>query len=68
MRHGHGGRHSVSSFCFAALAQADEHPRVNRRLVGVVVVGQQRLPELTLAAVVRLEERRGWVGGRNGYY
>ena len=48
MRHGHGGRHSVSSFCFAALAQADEHPRVNRRLVGVVVVGQQRLAELTL--------------------
>lgn len=52
MCHRHGGGHSVSSFCFAVLTQADVHPRVGHGLVGVVVVGEERLSELALVAVV----------------
>lgn len=59
MCHRHGGRHSVSSFCFAVPTQADVHPRVSHRLVGVVVVGEELLFELTLVVEVQLEEKRG---------
>lgn len=59
MCHRHGGWHSVSSFCFAVLTQADVHPRVGHRLVSVVVVGEELLSELTLMVVVWLREKRG---------
>ena len=52
MCHCHGGGHSVSSFCFAVLTQADVHPFVGHRLVGVVVVGEELLSELALIVVV----------------
>lgn len=48
----HGGWHSVSSFCFAILTQADVHPWIGHRLVGVVVIGQEFLPELALVVKV----------------
>lgn len=52
MCHRHGGRHSVSSFSFTVLTQADEHLGVGHRLVGVVVVGEQLLPEFALVVEV----------------
>lgn len=70
MCHRHGGGHSVSSLCFATLTQADVHPWVGRRLVGVVVVGEELLAELALVVVVQLG---GGEGGRrqrqnNGFW
>lgn len=52
MCHRHGGWYSVSSFCFAVLTQADVHPWVGHRLIGVVVVGKELLSELALVVVV----------------
>lgn len=48
----HSRRHSVSSLSFAILTEANEHPRVDYRFIGVVVVGQELLSELALVAVV----------------
>lgn len=58
MCHRRRGWHSVSSFCFAVLTQADEHPRVGNWLVGIVVVGKELLSELTLVGVVRLKKKK----------
>lgn len=55
---GHGGRDAVASLGSARPAEADVHAGVRRRLVGVVVVGQEPLSELTLLAVDRLENHR----------
>lgn len=44
----HGGGGPVASLHAAVLAEGDIEALVNKRLVGVVVVGQQRLLELAL--------------------
>lgn len=48
MRGGHGGGGPVAPLGAAMLAEGDVEALVNKRLVGVVVVGQQRLLELAL--------------------
>lgn len=58
VRHRGGGRNSVSSFCFAVLTQADVHPRMGHRLVGVVVVGKELLPKLALVVKLELKRKR----------
>lgn len=45
---GHGGARLVASPYAAMLAEGDVEAPVNKRLVGVVVVGQQSLLELAL--------------------
>lgn len=45
---GHGGRGLVASLYAAMLAEGDVEALVNKRLIGVVVVGQQSLLELAL--------------------
>ncbi len=44
----HGGGGLVASFNTAMLAEGDIEALVNKRLIGVVVVGQQSLFELAL--------------------
>lgn len=44
----HGGGGLVASLYAAMLAEGDVEPLVNKRLIGVVVVGQQSLLELAL--------------------
>lgn len=65
----HGGGGPVASLHAAVLAEGDIEALVNKRLVGVVVVGQQRLPELALVHEDSLEtETMGGlrVGGGGG--
>lgn len=45
---GHGGGGLVASLYAAMLAEGDIEALVNKRLIGVVVVGQQSLLELAL--------------------
>ena len=52
---GHGGRGLVASLYAAMLAEGDVEALVNKRLIGVVVVGQQRLLELALVHEDSLE-------------
>lgn len=56
---GHGGGGPVASLYAAMLAEGDVEAPVNKRLVGVVVVGQQRLLELALVTEDPLEDKRG---------
>lgn len=56
----HGRGRLVASLYAAVLAQADVEALVNKRLVGVVVVRQQRLLELAFVFEDSLERR-----GRN---
>lgn len=58
----HGGGGPVASLDAAVLAEGDIEALVNKRLVGVVVVGQQRLLELALVHEDSL--RTETVGGR----
>lgn len=55
MRDSHGGGGPVASLHAAVLAEGDIEALVNKRLVGVVVVGQQRLLELALVHEDSLE-------------
>lgn len=45
---GHGGGGLVASLYAAMLAEGDVEALVNKRLIGVVVIGQQSLLELAL--------------------
>lgn len=55
---GHGGGGPVAPLRAAMLAEGDVEPLVNKRLVGVVVVGQQSLLELALIPEDSLEKKR----------
>lgn len=59
----HGGGGPVALPHAAVLAQGDVEALVNKRLVGVVVVGQQRLPELALVHEGPLQHRKQEGGG-----
>lgn len=59
MRDSHGGGGPVAPLHAAVLAEGDVEALVNKRLVGVVVVGQQRLPELALVREGSLENGKG---------
>lgn len=65
---GHGGGGLVAPLYAAVLAEGDVEALVNKRLVGVVVVGQQSLLELALVPKDSLEmpqkrkERKGGGG------
>lgn len=59
MSDSHGGGHLVASLCAAMLAEGDVEALVNKRLVGVVVVGQQGLLELALVPEDFLERSEG---------
>lgn len=54
----HGGGGPVALLHAAVLAEGDVEALVNKRLVGVVVVGQQRLPELALVHKGPLQHRK----------
>ena len=54
MRNAHGRSHTVASLGPARPAEADVHPGMGCRLIGVVVVGQELLSEITLWTVVDL--------------
>ena len=56
MRHAHGRSHTVASLGSARPAEADVHAGIRCRLIGVVVVGQELLSELTLWTVVDLHK------------
>lgn len=63
----HGGGGLVASLYTAMLAEGDVEALVNKRLIGVVVVGQQSLLELALVLEDSLEkETRTGVGGGGG--
>lgn len=64
MSDSHGGGHLVASLCAAMLAEGDVEALVNKRLVGVVVVGQQHLLELALVPEDFLEKLGGQKGGK----
>lgn len=53
----HGGGRLVASLYSAVLAEADVEVLVNKRLVGVVVVRQQRLLELALVLEDSLDKK-----------
>lgn len=53
----HGGGRLVASLYPAVLAQADVEALVNKRLVGVVVIRQQRLLELALVLEEALDKK-----------
>lgn len=55
---GHGGGGLVASFYTAMLAEGDVEPLVNKRLIGIVVVGQQSLLELALIPEDSLKSRK----------
>lgn len=63
----HGGGGLVASLYTAMLAEGDVEALVNKRLIGVVVVGQQSLLELALVLEDSLEKETrtgvGVVGG-----
>lgn len=54
----HGGSGPVALLHAAVLAEGNVEALVNKRLVGVVVVGQQRLPELALVHEGPLQHRK----------
>lgn len=58
MCHCHGGCDPVASLGFASLAEADVHPGVGGRFIGIIVVGQEILLELTFIVVSTLWRRR----------
>lgn len=58
MRDSHGGGGFVASLYAAVLAEGDVEALVNKRLVGIVVVGQQSLLELALVPKDSLSERK----------
>lgn len=62
--HGRGG--PVALPHAAVLAEGDVEALVNKRLVGVVVVRQQRLPELALVHEGLLQDRIPEGKGRGG--
>lgn len=55
---GHGGGGLVAPLYAAMLAEANVEALVNKRLVGVVVVRQQGLPELALLPEVFLKKKK----------
>lgn len=55
----HGGGGLVASLYAAMLAEGDVEALVNKRLIGVVVVGQQHLLELALVPEDSLEKQEG---------
>ena len=55
----HGGGGLVASLYAAMLAEGDIEALVNKRLIGVVVVGQQSLLELALVPEDSLQKGRG---------
>lgn len=62
----HGGGGLVASLYTAMLAEGDVEALVNKRLIGVIVVGQQSLLELALVLEDSLEKERrteGWEQG-----
>lgn len=66
MRDSHGGGGPVASLYAAVLAEGHVEALVNKRLVGVVVIGQQSLSEFAFVHEDSLEKkrrRRGWGGG-----
>lgn len=58
MCHGHGGCDPVASLSFAGLAQANVHARVGGGFIGIIVVGQEILLELTFITIVALRSGR----------
>lgn len=62
----HGGGGPVASLHAAVLAEGDIEALVNKRLVGVVVVGQQRLLELALVHEDSLQTETVGEGGGGG--
>lgn len=62
----HGGGGPVALLHAAVLAEGDVEALVNKRLVGVVVVGQQSLPELALVHEGPLQHRKPEGGGGVG--
>lgn len=54
----HGGASLVASLSTAMPAEGDVEALVNKRLVGVVVVGQQRLLELAFIPEGSLERQK----------
>lgn len=60
----HGGGGPVALLHAAVLAEGDVEALVNKRLVGVVVVGQQSLPELALVHEGPLQHRKPGGGQR----
>jgi len=58
VRDGGGGGRPVAPLGAAVLAEGDVEALVNERLVGVVVIGQQRLLELALVHEDSLEAAR----------
>lgn len=62
----HGGGGLVASLYTAMLAEGDVEALVNKRLIGVVVVGQQSLLELALVLEDSLEKERRTEGGGQG--
>lgn len=57
MRDSHGGGGPVASLCAAVLAEGHIEALVNKRLVGVVVIGQQSLSEFAFVHKDALKKR-----------
>lgn len=68
MRDSHGGGGPVASLYATVLAEGHIEALVNKRLVGIVVVGQQSLSELAFVREDSLKQKsqRGRKQGRGG--
>lgn len=65
MRDSHGGGGPVASLYAAVLAEGHVEALVNKRLIGVVVIGQQSLSEFAFVHEDSLEKKRRAGGGGN---
>lgn len=65
MRDRHGGGGPVASLYAAVLAEGHVEALVNKRLIGVVVIGQQSLSEFAFVHEDSLKEKRGGREGRS---